>query len=136
MNITISKNNNQEILIIPIVPPNISITQGSKNETFETLTGDINILKNPALKEISLSSFFPVNKNYSFVSKGSEPDGFKYVNFIENAKNNKEYIRLVMTSKENRTIFNSLVSIENFEYDLDKVSDIVYSVDFKEFKKV
>lgn len=136
MNITISKNNNSEILIIPVVPPNVPIKQAGKNEVFETLNGDINILKLPGLKELSISSFFPVNKNYEFVAKGSETDGFKYVNFLENSKNSREYIRLVMTAKDNKTLFNSLVSVEDFEYSIDKVGDIAYSVDFKEFKKV
>lgn len=57
MNITLSANNNADIYVLPIVPPGIEINSPQKNETFEGLKGDLTLIGNPGLKEISISSF-------------------------------------------------------------------------------
>jgi len=133
MNITLSANNNADIYVLPIVPPNIEINSPQKNETFEGLKGDFTLIGNKGLKEISISSFFPVDKNYSFVAQGAEKNGWKYVEFVENLKKNKTPVRVVMTNKQKHTIFNGLCSVENFKYKPDNVGDIQYTLDLKEF---
>jgi hypothetical protein len=133
MNITLSVNNNKDIYVLPVVPNGIEIESSQKNETFEGLNGDITLIGNTGLKEFSVSSFFPVDKKYNFVAQGSEKNGWKYVEFIENLKKNKTPVRVVMTNKQKYSVFNGLCSIEKFKYKTDNVGDIQYTLDLKEF---
>lgn len=133
MNIILSANNNKDMYVIPVVPNGIEINSPQKNETFEGLNGDLVLIGNPGLREFSISSFLPVNKNYNFVHQGAEQNGWKYVEFIDNLKKSKTPVRVVMTNKQKYTIFNGLCSIENFKYQADKVGDIQYELNFKEF---
>jgi hypothetical protein len=133
MNITLSANNNSDIYIIPVVPPNLPIKTAMNNEVLSTLNGDILILGNETLKEFSISSFFPVNKSYKFTANGYEANGWKYVNFIGENKKSKTPIRVVITTKDKYTVLNTLMSIESFVYSVDKVRDIQYELSLKEF---
>ena len=132
MNITITDKTGSTSLIIPIVPPEIPITKPSKNQVFETINGDLNIIGNEGLTETAWDSFFPC-KEYPFAATGSSINGWDYVDFFNNAKKNKLPIRVVMTSKDRHTILNMLASIEKWEYKPDKVGDIKYSLGLKEY---
>lgn len=51
------------------------------NDTFEAVTGDINVIGAPKLRTLSFSSIFPVNKNYPFIrAQASYKNGWEYVN--------------------------------------------------------
>ena len=136
MNITLTSQDNSQVFIIPVVPPNLPIKSGSNNETFSSIDKDITIIGNPVLREFSLNSFFPVNKNYPFVKNGYEPDGWKYVSFIESAKNSKQPVRVVVTTNNKYTVLNILMSIESFIFSADKVGDIQYELSLKEFNNI
>ena len=133
MTIILSANNNQEIFTLPVVPSGMEINSSQKNEIFEGINGDITLIGNLGLKEFSISSFFPVNKDYNFIVRGAEKDGWKYVEFIVRLRKEKKPVRVVWTNKNKYTIFNGLCSVENFKYKPDKVGDINYTLDFKEF---
>lgn len=134
MNITISDISGDNVYVIPIVPANISTKKGGQNETLNTVKGDIRLVGDKALTEISWSSVFPVYKDYGFVAVGSLSNGYDYIDFINNAIESKVPVRLVMTSLKKRSIVNMLATIdEGFSYEVDKAGDIVYSIKLTEF---
>lgn len=134
MFITLCDITGGNIYPIPIVPPDTSIEEGGQNETVKTVQGDIRLTGNKVLTTVSWSSIFPVNKNYKFVSVGSFPNGYSYVNFILSAIEAKIPIRVVITTLQKRPILNKLMTIdEGFSYQLDKAGDIKYSIKLTEF---
>lgn len=119
-------------LVVPVVQPPVKISQQNKHETFETLKfGDIILLGGKGLRAVEWSSFFPVNKLfYNFVEYESERNGKEYVTFLE--EHSEEPFRLIITEKF-KTVINMLVVVDSFEYEYDKVGDIVYSLKLTEF---
>ncbi len=133
MNITITDYKRNTVLIIPVVPPDLAIKSSSNNEVYNSIKQDINIIGNAGLREFSISSFFPVDKKYPFVASGSSDNGYEYVSFLEQNKNNKLPIRVVITGKNKKTILNCLMSIESFSFSVAKNSDLNYELSLKEF---
>lgn len=119
-------------LVVPVVQPPVKISQQNKHETFETLKfGDIILLGGKGLRAVEWSSFFPVNKLfYNFVEYESERNGKEYVTFLE--EHSEEPFRLIITENF-KTVINMLVVVDSFEYEYDKVGDIVYSLKLTEF---
>ena len=67
MDIYLSVNNREQVLRLPVLPPEFSVTKPQANETFETVTqGQLKLMGTPGLKGISWSSFFPV-RDYPFL---------------------------------------------------------------------
>ncbi len=133
MNITITDINKTTVLVIPIVPPKLIMKSGANNEVFSSINKDINIIGNPTLNEFTINSIFPVGKSYPFVANGAEKNGYRYCSFIEENKNNKLPIRVVITTQDKYTILNTLMSIESFTFSINKNSDIEYELALKEF---
>lgn len=131
MDIYFSTLDRNKIMRIPIIPetlPEIAFSQ--RNEEFETMKGSINLLGMTGLFNFSLQSFFPT-KTYKF-SK-TKVNGWDYVNFFNLIRSKRELIRLLITNKKTN-IVNNLVTIENFSYYVDKIGDIQYTLDVKQFK--
>ena len=119
--------------VIPVVPPDVSVDSNGKSDSTDTLSGMINVINNPDLREVSWSSFFPVNKDYSFVPSASIRNGWLYVAFLELMKTYRLPIRIIITTKSKAPVLNMLASIENLKYSLDTSGDIQYSIKLKEF---
>lgn len=132
-NVTLADKSGSKTFILPIVPQKIQKINPTKNQLFETTKGDLNIIGNVGLKEASWESFFP-NKEYPFAASGSSANGWEYVDFLNNAKDNKLPIRYVETDESKHTILNMLASVEKFDYDTDAVGDVIYSIELKEWK--
>lgn len=132
-NIILSANNNADVMVLPVVPPDIPVKSPQNNEVFSTIKGDVLIIGKPGLREVSITSFFPVNKDYPFIAHGAERNGFKYVEFIENYRRLQKPVRLVWTTKDKYTVLNMLCAVESFEYAPDKVGDLNYTLALKEF---
>lgn len=126
------------LYILPVIPSEIKIKTGASNETIDTLSGFVRLIGAKNLKEISWKCFFPVNKAYPFQIISSTLNGWTYVNFFEQAEKDELPVRLIITATKKsgilkRTVINTLVSIDNFEYTTDKVGDINYSLSMTEF---
>jgi hypothetical protein len=76
---------------------------------------------------------FPVNKNYNFMKKLSLKNGWAYVTFLELMIKNQLPIRVILTSKAHVPIYNSLMTIEKFDYTQNKTGDLEYKIELKEF---
>lgn len=95
MFITLSNISGTSLYIIPIVPPDVSFKLGGDNQTLQTVKGNIRLVGEKTLKNVSWSSIFPVRKNYSFTALGSRNNGYDYVNFLEDALTAKVPIRII-----------------------------------------
>jgi len=133
MNIVLSANNNADVYILPVVPNGLDIDEPQTTEILKGLDHDIKVIGNVGLDKLSINSFFPVDKKYTFIATGAESNGLKYVEFIQNCKKNKIPMRVVITNKNKYTIKNKLFSIEDFKYHSDNVGDIVYQLDLEEY---
>lgn len=134
MDIVFSVNNNEEIMIFPVVPPNVEIGENQNNEDFESVSGAMKLIGELGLRTLSISSFWPVNKNYSFVKAGSIADGRKYVEFFQKWRKEKVPFRVILTDKDGKCVLNMACLINSFSYYSDKVGDIQYSLDVEEYR--
>lgn len=134
MYITLSDITGGNLFVIPIVPPDVSISEGGQNDTVNTIKGDIRLVGDKSLTEVSWSSIFPVLKEYSFCEIGSLPNGHDYISFIQTAIKSKVPIRIIITTIKKRPIVNMLATIDDgFSYSIDKAGDIQYSIKLTEF---
>ncbi|MCT4566132.1 MAG: hypothetical protein N4A68_17710 [Maledivibacter sp.] len=133
MDIFLSINNRQQVIKLPVLPSQFKIQSGMKNETYDVISqGDIKLIGMPALKSISLQSFFP-NQDYSFL-RDKHYRGWQYVETIEEWKSRRVPIRLII-SEAPRDIINMPCTIEAFEYGVqDGTGDIYYTLTLSEFK--
>ena len=128
MNIILTDISGLSIFIIPVVPADTAITSNGSADSYNGIEGRFRIIDNRDLKSISWAGFFPVNKDYNFVKKGSLADGMLYVSFIELMKKYKLPVRTIVTSEDKKPVLNMLSSIDSFSYKFDKVKDINYSI--------
>lgn len=129
MDIYLSVNNRAEVLKLPVVPKEFTVSKPQKNEVFETVTqGELRLIGTPGLKSITISSFFPI-REYPFL-RDNTYKGFEYVYIIDTWILQKLPIRLIITD----TPINMAVSVENFEYTIGQDGDLKYSLVLGEFK--
>ncbi len=133
MNIILTDIANLSVFIVPVVPVGTSIISKGSNETLEALDHQFQVMNNEAPKEINWSSFFPVNKNYSFVPFGALSNGWLYVAFLELMKKYRLPIRVIFTTQAKIPILNTLATIDEFKYAVDKTGDINYEIKLKEY---
>nr|DAM80989.1 MAG TPA: tail assembly protein [Caudoviricetes sp.] len=137
MNITVSTNNNKTIVNLPFVPTDgLTIDYGSStNENVDSVKyGQIKKLGREPLATVSIDSFFPaVRMSYD---RGSFEDPYKYIQFFRNNRKKRKPVRLVITDKKDREIFNRLMAIETFSWTPDKVGGFNYSLSLEQYRKV
>ena len=128
MDIFLSVNNREQILQLPVVPPEFTVTKPHKHDVFETATqGDLKLLGPAGLKGITIESFFPV-RDYPFL-RSRAYKGFEYVYIIDTWLAAKLPIRLIITE----TPINMAVTVDNFEYTIGSNSDLAFSLSMSEF---
>ncbi|KQX69226.1 hypothetical protein [Paenibacillus sp. Root444D2] len=135
MDIVFSANNFEEMVQLPIIPPDFSLPFNQrKNEEFETIQmGALNLAGLRGLKHWTIQSFFPT-KEYSFAK--SKISGWECVNFFNNWANKRLPIRVIVTTDSGIEMLNMPCLVENFTYGLDRAGDIPYTLDIKEFRFV
>lgn len=120
-------------IIFPVPPANLpTIESEQKNDTFESVLGDISTIGLLGLRTISFENLLcpSDNSKYNF-ARGSSGD--EIINFINNARLSNEPFRLVITRGSN-TYLNMLAVIDNFSYYIDNVNDYYVSIDFREYR--
>ena len=98
MDIYLSVNNRADILQIPVVPAEFTISKPQSLTAFETVSkGDLQLIGAPKLKGITIESFFPVaGHNYPYL-KNTSMWGWDYIYKIDTWIQEKLPIRLVVT---------------------------------------
>ena len=120
--------------VLPIVPSDVVIKESNNNEDYQTTKKFFRIFGLDNNKQIEIKSVFPVDKDYDFVENGSVKNGWIIHTFIKTKKDRKEPVRCVITTDTKRTIFNELVSIDEYDYKENGAKDIEYSLSMTEFK--
>ncbi len=132
MDIYFSTLDRSKIMQLPVIPATMPEMNGTmQNEEFQTTTGTVTLLGNRIPFATSIETFFPTHDYYFAKNK---INGWEFVNFFNNARNKKELLRCSFINKEEVDYLNKVVAIENFIYYADKVGDIQYTLDIKEFK--
>ncbi|RKN85866.1 peptidoglycan-binding protein LysM [Paenibacillus ginsengarvi] len=138
-----------------MLPPSIEITEGGQGKTYdivgpggnteETRAGEVNVIKNPKLREVSFSSVFPA-QYYPFVSQDFPVFvPMYYIEHIQRWKDAKYPIRFIFAGNynsftksqdiKNRVDINIPASIESFTWSEQAGSpgDIEYKLNLKEY---
>ena len=122
-------NNREQILQLPVVPSEFTITKPHKNDIFETVTqGELKLIGKAGLKSITINSFFPV-RDYPFL-RDTTYKGFGYGYVLDTWISEKLPIRLIITE----TPINMVVAVDNFEYTIGSDGDLKYSLSLGEVK--
>ena len=127
-------SNNDNFLIIPVIPSEFKINKPQNVEEFETVSmKKLAFICPPDLKCISWSSYFPC-RDYHFV-RGDRINASDYVYTIDKWVENKLPIRLVITGLENEGSENIFMSscISEFSYSIGQDGDFYYDIEFKEY---
>lgn len=134
--IIISRNNNEERLVLPIHPLDVGPDIQSAHEEFETFrSGSLLLYKPPGLRVLTIDSFFPeYAKKYTFQERMSL-DGKDYLAYLNKWMASNIPLRVKVITKD-EVIVNMPCMIAGFTYAPDKAGDIKYSLSLKEYKVV
>ena len=134
MDFILSFNNNEEVMTFPvIVNGSVTLNREQDNPVFEGLSGQLQALGNTNLASFTVESIFP-NRRYPWMRPGSYSDGWYYVHTIQNVRERRIPFRAIYLDGAGRTIFNLPVSVEVFEYGLDRAGDIAFRLEFREYR--
>ncbi len=128
-------------ILLPVAPSKLSIGFKSHNKTLNLMNdGEINILKDPGLLDISFDVLIP-NTKYPFSIYGS---GFeladKYIEKINKLKTDKKPFQFIVTrtKPDGIPIFNTNIKVSLEEYEMSEDAeegfDIMLSIKLKQYK--
>lgn len=128
----LSINNNEEVMQLPVPIEPYQITSPWSNETYESLTQELNLIGLRRLKTLSISSFFPI-RDYPFL-QNRNMWGKEYVDTIERWRDRRLPLRIIITNSDaNMLNINMPVTIEEFTYESHKSGDIHFTLSLREF---
>ncbi|MBP1990207.1 LysM peptidoglycan-binding domain-containing protein [Paenibacillus eucommiae] len=156
--IYLSYDNEYEGFRIPILPEEIEVKESGNGKTYEILgqgggteetrAGEINVIKNPSLREVSFSGIFPAltSLSNSYIEVKHEIfEPMRYIRFIRSWMASKRPIRFIFIGSQtlsqqerNVTITGDLnfpASIESFDWKevAGSPGDIEYTLQLKEY---
>jgi len=122
---------NNKWLRLPVPPSSYSLKTESNNVSVVVESvGELNILGESKLSQITLDSFFP-SQYYTFCTYADFPKPNDCIAQFEKWRTSKKPIRLVLTG----TKVNDLFSIESFEFgEKDGTKDIYFTIVLKQYK--
>lgn len=139
MKVTISIDNNKEIIVMPFVTEDmLNIDYGdSPNENKDSVKySAIKVMGAEPLARISLDAFFP-NGKLPFAEPGSWDTPMRYVRWFRDNRKKRKPMRIVITEKDGTSVFNRLMALETFSLDkVNKAGDYFYNMDFEQYRLV
>lgn len=120
--------------LLPVNPSQLEISKASNNSSNEVVSlGEINQIGADGLDQLSLESFFPKEKESSFVSFPNEfINQNTFVDLLKSIQSQGKLLRLTVTE----TNINILTTIENFKYSLkDATGDIYFTLELKQYRE-
>jgi hypothetical protein len=130
----LSYNNNEEVLEIPVLPSEFSISSNGNDKSYDILNlGEATLQKLPQNAEFSIDSEFPATvRNYETSANLLPPR--EYVLKIEKWRGLLKPLRFIYVGGAFE--INTSVSITNFSYkeEAGGSGDILYTLDLKEYK--
>ena len=92
---------NSDKFQLPVKPSDYTVSVSHKNTVVNVIqVGDINLIGNTGLREISLKSFFPA-KAYNFSNNAGRKQPLAYVEKIESWRKSGTPIRVIITGTLN-----------------------------------
>lgn len=134
MDFILSYNNNEGVMTFPVVPNGgITLSRGQSNDAFDGVNHQLQSLGTMELASFELSSIFPLH-TYPWIRPGSSTDGWSYVRTIESVRERRIPFRAIYLDNDGEEIFNLPVSVDSFEYALDKAGDVAYTMSCTEYR--
>ena len=123
---------NSDKFQLPVKPSDYTVSVSHKNTVVNVIqVGDVNLIGNTGLREISLKSFFPA-KDYNFSNNAGRKQPLTYVEKIESWRKSGTPIRVIITGT-----LNMEATVESFVWgEQDATGDIYYTCNLKEYKKI
>lgn len=123
----------EEIVQLPVNPSKVSLGFPGNNKTRELVKlGEINIIKQPRLTEISFESFFPYSTGPYVETYELRAPTF-YHDFLVKIKQQAKPIQFIITDLGGASL-NEFFSVEDYNGVLTPHGDIDYSIKLKEYK--
>ena len=123
-----------QVVQLPVNPAKVEVKFSGNNSTTEIIQlGEINLLKDRKLAEISFSSFFPQEDWFPAIrTRGQFKRPAFYKSFFEKIQEDKKPCRLIITGLN----ITMKTSVQNFSYyhQGGDHEDAYYSLDFKEYR--
>lgn len=118
---------------LPVLPESFELTVDNLNSVVNVnAIGDINLIGKTGLKEISFSSFFPV-QDYYFNEYSNPMKPFQFISKLEGWRTSGKPVRVIIT----KTHINLEMAIESFSYgERDGTKDVYYTIELKEYKRL
>lgn len=129
----LSFNNREEVLELPVpLQENWQVSEGHSTYTFTTMeTGEVLAIGSRQLKHLTISSFFPASKDYTFLLNKNFPDPWTCVEMIKRWKEKNKPIRVIITG----TMVNYAMAIAKFDVGkMDRSQDVAFSLDLEEYR--
>ncbi len=128
-------------ILLPVAPSKLSIGFKSHNKTLNLMNdGEINILKDPCLLDISFDVLIPNTKYpFSIYESGFELAD-KYIEKINKLKTDKKPFQFIVTrtKPDGIPIFNTNIKVSLEEYEMSEDAeegfDIMLSIKLKQYK--
>lgn len=128
-------------ILMPITPSKVETSITNKNKTIVLINeGEINVLKNAGLTEISFDVMLPIINKYPFAvySKGFQTAGY-YLEKFESLKTSKKPFQFIISRKfEKKLLFstNMKVSLEDYKIieDAEEGDCIKVSINLKQYR--
>ena len=119
---------NSDKFQLPVKPSDYTVSVSHKNTVVNVIqVGDVNLIGNTGLREISLKSFFPA-KDYNFSNNAGRKQPLTYVEKIESWRKSGTPIRVIITGT-----LNMEATVESFVWgEQDATGDIYYTCNLKE----
>lgn len=131
--VIISANNNEEVVVLPVVPT-IPVSTTQENEEFKTADqGSMNLIGDLGLRSFSIDSIFPVEGSYEGMRPGSVGEPFVYVDFINKWRMEKVPFRVIASRPDGSLWFNIPMLVDNFSYEHTKSGAIKYKLSLTEY---
>ena len=83
---------------------------------------------------MSISSFFPVGRRYSFMPADASTDGWSYVSFFERNRPRRLPFRIIVLDSQGVCRLNCACSIDNFSWRVKRNGDIAYDMTVREYR--
>ena len=126
-----------QLPILPEIMPQLSET--AENEEFKSFNdGVYNLMGNVGLTEFSINSFLPEHGGkYSFAKCDINP--YLLINMWRSAMKYKNPLRCIMQRDKKSSkpeILNWIVTVEGLTWGENRIHDVEYQINFKQYKVI
>ena len=132
LEVFLSINNNEEVFQFPVPIEPFQISSPWKNDNFDGMKQELNLIGLRGLQTFQLTSYFPIN-DYPFLQNRTMW-GMDYVKTIERWRDRRFPLRLIISGEDPQDFnLNEAVTIEELTYGPTNNGDISFTISFRFF---